>query len=201
VARRVEFDLVDLGWAGAPGAPRTVRPEQAALCRAFRRGRARHTSPLQNGRRCTHRHPSLVTVPTTAPSFPLRGSRVRDPSGRACLTRQAVRLGNPTLFANIPTSMGAARAGAPSPPTPYPAVCGRGGGERQRAGGEGCSTGHRGAAVRSPRLAARMGDARLAPTGWDGLGTVARAPPTAPRSPTVVPCRGQACLTLRVTRA
>ena len=130
---------------GAPGGVRPGRPRLSgsagstpyrpaptgwqpwSLCRAFRRGRARHTSPLQNGRRCTHRHPSLVTVPTTAPSFPLRGSRVRDPSGRACLTRQAVRLGNPTLFANIPTSMGAARAGAPSPPTPSPAACGRGG--------------------------------------------------------------------------
>jgi len=80
----------------------------------------------------------------------------------------------------------------PHPRPPSPARCGRGGAERQRGGGEGCSTacGHRGGGF--PRLAARLGEARLAPTGWDGFGTVARAPPTAPRSPTAVPCRGRA---------
>jgi len=167
-----------------------------------RKTRAWHAAPLHNvvgDRRSPVYRPAAFDRP---PSSSCRS--------QACLTQpgREARETNPVPAPSSVDRRGRPAATLTSRP-PLPRDRGRGDGERERAGGEGCPTacGHgavdcraigrgwarhasplqgkrgRGCSVSVGGERCPTGDARLAPTGGDGLGTVARPSPTGTHRP------------------
>ncbi len=91
------------------------------------------------------------------------GSRVRDPSGQACLTRPARKGREPVEVPAQPCVDERRRRSSPLTSRPSLAHCARGDGGRQRGGGEGCPTACEQLGGRLSHRKARKGDACAAP--------------------------------------